>query len=242
MSVMSRVRDLALLRHYSGPLRAPAFHSLTTRRRLRRELAAHADWRELLARGRWSEQLTAEFAYYWYGAFKARRTEVREYLEVGSWEGQSVVLAGWLFPNAHLTAVDWFNNPKAVRNFQHNTEPFKDRLTAITGTSHQVLMSMRDGRQFDVVYLDADHAFDGTLLDTLLAWPLVRVGGFLIWDDYLWTHPDLGPLVTKPALDAWLKTRAGFCEVVFADWQVCVRKTKPDPTLKNMAETSNVVG
>ena len=180
--------------------------------------------------------------YYWYGAFKARRTEVRDYLEVGSWEGQSVVLAGWLFPNAHLTAVDWFRNPKAVRNFQHNTEPFKDRLTAITGTSHQVLMSMRDGRQFDVVYLDADHAFDGTLLDTLLAWPLVKVGGFLIWDDYLWTHPDLGPLVTKPALDAWLKTRAGFCEVVFADWQVCVRKTKPDPTLKDMAETFNVVG
>ena len=92
MSVMSRVRDLALLRHYSGPLRAPAFQSLTTRRRLRRELSAHADWRELLARGRWSEQLPAEFAYYWYGAFKARHTEVREYLEVARGKGRASCL------------------------------------------------------------------------------------------------------------------------------------------------------
>lgn len=50
--------------------------------------------------------------HYWWGAFKNRRTEIRDYLELGSWEGQSIVLAGWLFPNAHLTAVDWFSNPK----------------------------------------------------------------------------------------------------------------------------------
>lgn len=242
MSLMSRIKDLAALRHYAGPLRAPAFRTLTTRRALRQELATQADWRELVGRGRWSHQYTAAFAHYWWGAFKDGRSEVREYLELGSWEGQSVVLAGWLFPNAQLTSVDWFSNPKAVRNFEHNTEPFKDRLTTIAGTSHEVLIDLgREGRRFDVIYIDADHRFDAVLLDTILAWGLVKVGGYLVWDDYLWTHPNLGGLVTKPAMDAWFKTRAPFCDVVFADWQVCVRKTKADPELRDMAQTVTVI-
>jgi predicted O-methyltransferase YrrM len=192
----------------------------------------------VIGRGVWSDEYTSLYAHYWWGAFKDRRAEIHDYLELGSWEGQSIVLAGWLFPNAHMTAVDWFSNPKVVRNFEHNTAPFKERLTPIKGTSHEVLMELsRAGRQFDVIYIDADHRFDAVLLDTILSWPMVRVGGCLIWDDYLWTHPDLKPLFPKPALDAWFRTRSEFCEVLFADWQVCVRKTKPDPKLADMAET-----
>lgn len=241
MGLMGKVRQLAELRQYSGPLRGPALRTLRTRRQFRDELGAQADWRNLVARGRWSDQYTAKHAHYWWGAFKDRRMDVREYLELGSWEGQSTLLAGWLFPNAHLTAVDWFNNPKAVRNFEHNTEPFKARLTAIKGTSHEVLIDLgHAGRTFDLIYIDADHRFDGVLLDTILSWSLVKVGGCLIWDDYLWTSPSLGSLVAKQAIDAWFKTRGEFCEVLFADWQVGVRKMKADPAVADMAETLTV--
>jgi hypothetical protein len=235
---MSKLRSLAELRYYSPILRPAAFRSLRTRRALRRELAAQRGWAELIERGIWSQDYASLYAYSWWGAFKDRRTEVREYLELGSWEGQSAVLAGWLFPNAHLTVVDWFSNPQVVRNFEHNTAPFKERLTPIKGTSHEVLMELgRAGRQFDVIFIDADHRFDAVLLDTLLSWPLVKVGGCLIWDDYLWTHSDLKPLFPKPALDAWCRTRSDFFDVLFADWQIGVRKTRPDPHLADMAQT-----
>ena len=61
---------------------------------MRRELAEQTDWHRLLANGRFSQEYTAQFAHYWWGAFKDRLPDVKNYLELGSWEGQSVVLAG----------------------------------------------------------------------------------------------------------------------------------------------------
>jgi hypothetical protein len=242
MSIVSRIKDIGTLRRYSAQLLPTAARTLRSRRALRRELAAQAEWQALLDRGRFSGIYTAEFAHYWWGAFNGRGHFVHDYLELGSWEGQSVILAGWLFPNAGLTAVDWFTNPKAVANFEHNTAPFKHRLRSIKGTSYEVLIDLqRERRMFDVIFIDSDHRFDGVLLDSALAWQLLRVGGYMIWDDYLWGDPQVKPLYAKPALDAFLGTRAPFYEPVFADWTICVRKTAPDPHVDDMALTHTVV-
>jgi hypothetical protein len=77
------------------------------------------------------------------------------------------------------------------------------------------------------------------LLDTILAWPLLRVGGYMVWNDYLWTMPEVGPLVAKPAIDAWLATRSSFMKVVFADYQVCVQKIAADPVIADMSAMSD---
>jgi hypothetical protein len=243
MSFASRIRDIAALRHYSPQLRPTAAHTLTTRRALRRDLAAQPEWQRMIAAGRFSQVFTAEFAHYWWGAFKDHRREVKDYLELGSWEGQSLVLAGWLFPEAKLTAVDWFSNPQAVANFRHNTAPFQNRLKSVCGTSWEVLArwaTADNPPQFDVIFIDSDHRFDGVLLDSALAWQLLRVGGYMVWDDYLWADPQVKPLYPKPAMDAFLKTRAAFYEPVWADWQVCVRKISPDPQVQDMARTMEV--
>jgi hypothetical protein len=50
---------------------------------------------------------------------------------------------------------------------------------------------------------------------------MVRVGGCLIWADYLWSHPDVPMLSPKRAIDTWLATRWKFVEVIFAERQVC---------------------
>jgi len=243
MSLTSRIKDIAGARHYSRPLLVPYARTLMTRRGLRRELRAQNEWDNLLTSGRFSQQYVAEFAHYWWGAFKDHRDEVHDYLELGSWEGQSLVLAGWLFPHARLTAVDWFTNPQAVANFRHNTAPFEGRLRTIRGTSWEVMAKWATEEpppQFDVIFVDSDHRFDGVLLDSALAWQLLRVGGYLVWDDYLWGEPQVKPLYAKPALDVFLKTRARFYEPVWADWQVCVRKIAPDPHIDDMARTFDV--
>ena len=93
-----------------------------------------------------------------------------------------------------------------------------------------------DNRRFDLIYIDADHRFDTVLLDTILSWPLLKPGGFLVWDDYIWSHPAVETRFNpKPAIDAWLKTRMPAVEVVFAGTQVCVRKTADDPEVRDMS-------
>ena len=42
---------------------------------------------------------------------------------------------------------------------------------------------------FDLVYIDGSHSAKDVLLDSLLAWRLLRPGGAMIWDDYEWALP-----------------------------------------------------
>lgn len=45
---------------------------------------------------------------------------------------------------------------------------------------------------FDVVYVDASHEAPDVLADAVLAFQLTRVGGILIFDDYLWQNEESG--------------------------------------------------
>ena len=40
------------------------------------------------------------------------------------------------------------------------------------------------GRSFDLIYIDGSHRRDDVMVDSLLAWSLLREGGFIIFDDY----------------------------------------------------------
>ncbi len=66
---------------------------------------------------------------------------------------------------------------------------------------------------FDWVYIDGDHTCSVVLKDLEFYFPLVKAGGFLCGDDYLWRSVDckLGP---KPAVDAFVKAHNLNLEVV----------------------------
>ena len=235
LTVMIRAAPKAL--NFSRMLLWPAIRSRLRRDTWRAEFNAQPGWGEAFARGRFSSDFTVEHGHYWWGTFKDRRENIRDYLELGSWEGQSAVLAAWLFPQSAITAVDWFANQEANAAFDLNTRPFADRLEKIPGTTWEVLHRLAaNGRRFDLIYIDADHRFDAVLMDTILSWPLLRKGGFLVWDDYVWSHPAVQTRFNpKPAIDAWLATRSPQIEVMFAATQVCVRKLAEDPEVQDMS-------
>jgi predicted O-methyltransferase YrrM len=60
---------------------------------------------------------------------------------------------------------------------------------------------------FDLIYIDGSHTAADVLTDAVLAFQLLRVGGLMIFDDYLWSmEPALSvdPLnMPKPAIDAF---------------------------------------
>jgi predicted O-methyltransferase YrrM len=169
---------------------------------------------------------------------------VREYLEIGSFEGRSCLYAAKLFPKAHITCIDTFagdeytnpdnENLKAIFEnlecrFLPNIAPIRERITVLKGTSLQRLSELSDRTEsFDAIYIDGSHFYRHALLDTLISWPLLKVGGIMIWDDYIWDLPNYGVMKTKLAVDQFLSAYEGDYEILFVTNQVAIRKARSE--------------
>lgn len=139
----------------------------------------------------------ADQAEYWRRAFAAHAVGAHEILEIGSFVGASARLFLTLLPEARIVCVDPFtgdlhggddyNGDVATieARFDAATAPFGDRVQKIVSRSVPALDAMGEqGRRFDIVYIDGSHVHDDILVDSLLAWPLLNVGGLMMWDDY----------------------------------------------------------
>lgn len=82
------------------------------------------------------------------------------------------------------------------------------------------------GEWFDLIYIDGSHEAADVLADAVLAWPLLKPGGLLGFDDYGWRvfpEPERRP---APAVDAFLTCLRGWYEPVHRGYQVWVKKTR----------------
>jgi predicted O-methyltransferase YrrM len=77
--------------------------------------------------------------------------------------------------------------------------------------SHPALVKLlAEGKAgyFDLIYVDGSHQAPDVLMDAVLSFQLLKVGGVMIFDDYLWSHEPAGRQdfynMPKPAIDAFL--------------------------------------
>jgi predicted O-methyltransferase YrrM len=126
-------------------------------------------------------------------------------LEIGSYEGRSAV---WLINNTPLLTlhcVDIWEDAEIEARFDSNVKYALSRTPAVAFTklkmpSSEALISLRAGigRKFDLIYIDGSHTAPDVLSDAVLAWPLLNVGGVMIFDDYLWrSKPDALDIAAK---------------------------------------------
>jgi len=113
------------------------------------------------------------------------------FLEVGCYEGQASV---WMMENttANLTVVDTFKGGQDLPDeeyllgrFQENTKDFKERVFTKKGKSQEILKELGPD-YYDFIYIDGSHLASDVLEDAVLAFPLLRKGGIMIFDDYTW--------------------------------------------------------
>ena len=181
----------------------------------------------------------------WPKYFAQNRTGVREYLEIGSFEGRSLLYAAHLFPEAALTCIDTFEGAGArhahlaelfdglEQRFLRNIAPIRDRVRILKGPSVRKLAEMSDSADvFDVIFIDGCHYYRHVMLDTLMTWPLLKVGGLLIWDDYDFEMLQYGDRMPRLATNQFLDAYAGDYEVAFVTNQVAIRKIKPEPQVE----------
>lgn len=134
------------------------------------------------------------------------------------------------FPGAHLTCVDLWPDEKMQETFLRNTSAHSARMRVLRGRSTVILDQLTsEGQIYDVIYIDGAHNRDTVFTDSAQAWPLLKVGGVLIWDDYHW-HPHV-PSKNRPgpAIDLFLTAFAPCITEIERSSQVFIRKTSEWP-------------
>ena len=162
----------------------------------------------------------------------------RNYLEIGSFEGRS---AAWLLANSldadgFLTCVDTWQGqiyPKvdmdgAFERFRSNTEEARkpgQTVIDIRGMSSAVLPALPP-LSFDFIYVDGSHHASDVLMDICLSWLLLKQGGFLAMDDYVWGEPS--HLLERPklAVDSFVNIFAPKLEILSIGSQFIIKKLK----------------
>ena len=89
--------------------------------------------------------------------------------------------------------------------FRQNTAAFADRITEHPGYSFDSLRRIEG--EFDFIYIDGWHSAFGALADGVMTWPLLKVGGVMIFDDYLWVPPKQAPRKPNALVRNWAKLR-----------------------------------
>jgi predicted O-methyltransferase YrrM len=167
-------------------------------------------------------------AWHWpstLGSFKGKPN--LNYLEIGVFEGGSLL---WILenilidPSSRATAIDIFpgdSEEKFVANL--DMSGFRDQVKILKGRSQEKLRGLPPG-SFDLIYIDGSHLAKDVYVDAALSWGLLKTGGLLIFDDYLYV-PHL-PLDQRPkvSIDAFVNAFGDELELIRNDYQMVVRK------------------
>lgn len=175
----------------------------------------------------------------WRRVLSPWRMDKLRILEIGSWEGRSAIFFLNYFPNSTIVCIDTFeggadhgnqsgHNEKLAgleARFDSNLAAHAARIEKIKDQSVPALERLaRDGRRFDLAYIDGSHLRDDVLADSEGVWPLLDPGAVLIWDDYEWgrqMRPEERP---QPAIDEFLAARPNAYRTLARTYQMIVEK------------------
>ncbi len=175
------------------------------------------------------------------GQFLPRRDA---FLELGSYEGLAScwMLENLLSKHGNLYCVDTFEGspefdklPEESRTgvydrFMHNTELSRGaeqtvhvlKKTTVSGIAKLIYLFEKEA--FDLIYVDAGHMATETMTDACMAWPLLKKGGLMIFDDYLWGLGEPIHARPKAAVDSFTTLFFDELEIICSGVQMIIRK------------------
>ena len=162
-------------------------------------------------------------------------------LEIGSWEGLSSYFILDSLRNAELTCVDTWQGAdehtsgyaateqvlSAIEStFDANLAPFGARLTKYRGTSFSFFNENNERGKFDLIYVDGSHYCDDVIVDAIKCFQMLRTGGVIIFDDYLWRYYRRAVDNPAAAINAFLRLKKGSYKLFRVYAQLIIEKTK----------------
>lgn len=89
---------------------------------------------------------------------------------------------------------------------------------------HSVHDCKFDHGAFNFIYIDGSHHAADVLADAVLSWRLLKRGGIMIFDDYMWDaykEPEKNP---RLAIDSFLSVYLGQYKILLKEYQVAIQK------------------
>jgi predicted O-methyltransferase YrrM len=122
---------------------------------------------------------------------------------VDSWQGGVEHDAG----GASAVEARFDHNMALARSrAAHDVQVHKHKMLSHLALAKLIMVNRTPA--FDVIYIDGSHQAPDVLTDAVMAFQLLRVGGLMIFDDYIWSMESPGrqdPFnMPKPAIDAFL--------------------------------------
>jgi predicted O-methyltransferase YrrM len=165
-------------------------------------------------------------------------------LEIGSHEGRSTcwMLQNLLADDGVITCIDPFGNTplNAYKNdelpdqriiqdiHKHNTDlarlPTQTVEVMPVMSYHGLAQLIVDRREYDLIYVDGSHCADAVLADATMAFGLLKTGGYMIFDDYLWNEsPDVLEH-PKASIDAFVNLFRKQIAIGMINYQYVIQK------------------
>ena len=115
------------------------------------------------------------------------------FLEIGCFQGNCHL---WMYnnilvnPDSKSTVIDPFETSLTHPNssydlFCSNLKNYLDKITICKGFSDAILPTL-EKNSFDIIYIDGDHTSIAAYNDAINSLSLLKKGGIMIFDDYLW--------------------------------------------------------
>ena len=122
-----------------------------------------------------------------------------------------------------LVCVDIFSGAGYESRFD---ESVCGRAKKVKSRSDDYLRNAKG--KFWAAYIDGSHDAPDVLLDAVLTWRLLEVGGIIIFDDYLFHHQPNIPLRVSPgvAIDGFLNSYCTQLSVLHKSRQVIVQRRR----------------
>lgn len=138
-----------------------------------------------------------------------------KYAEVGCFYGANLISVANTYashPDSKMYAIDPWMDYAEYSEYKNEQPSIYDafcknivncgvshKIKVIRDFSHQAFPRLEDD-SFDMIYVDGNHNPEYVLEDGVLAFRKLKVGGYLIFDDYGWGGPDM----VQRGIDAFL--------------------------------------
>jgi hypothetical protein len=147
-----------------------------------------------------------------------------------------------------ITCIDpWANEPLSAfdddvvpenriieRVFRSNTNKARkpgQTLEVMPNLSFMALAELiTQGRRYDFIYVDGSHDADAVLTDACMCFGLLKPGGIMLFDDYLWPYATDALSRPKMSIDAFVNMFTNRINIGIQNYQLSIQK-KPKEKL-----------
>jgi len=170
---------------------------------------------------------------------KANLSECKSILEIGCFEGRATcwMLENMLSLDGDIVCVDTFKGSEehtqielsdVYKLWQYNVDASRGEdqcVACYIGTSYEMLGRLiSEEQRFDFIYIDGSHTASDVMTDACMAWGLLKHGGIMLFDDYVWE--DAPGILHRPKLgvDYFTTLFSEQNQLVLLGYQLALRK------------------